>query len=46
MNWFGAILMAALITVIYAVYADVTMTHCEAKSFFGSIGFCTPLGRR
>jgi hypothetical protein len=43
MNWIGAIFASALITVVFAVYFDVTMTHCEAKSFFGSVGLCTPL---
>ena len=38
--------IAALITVIFAVYSDVTMTHCEAKSFFGTVGLCTPLGKQ
>jgi hypothetical protein len=45
MNWIGAIFIAALITVIFAGYSDV-MTHCEAKSFFGSVGLCTPLGKQ
>jgi hypothetical protein len=46
MNWIGTIFIAALITVIFAVYSDVTMTHFEAKSFFGSVGLCTPLGKQ
>jgi hypothetical protein len=32
MNWIGAIFASALITVVFAVYFDVTMTHCEAKA--------------
>jgi hypothetical protein len=31
MNWIGAIYLAALITVIFAGYSDVTMTHCEGQ---------------
>jgi hypothetical protein len=46
MNWIGAIFLAALIAVVFAIYSDVTMAHCEANSFFGEVGLCKPFGKK
>jgi hypothetical protein len=40
MNWIGGIFLAALITIAFAIYSDIAMTRCEAKSFSAVVGLC------
>jgi hypothetical protein len=40
-NWIGAIFLAALITIAFAIYSDIAMTRCEAKSFSAVVGLCS-----
>ncbi len=42
MNWIGALFLAALITIAFAICSDITMTRCEAKSFSTAVGLCSP----
>jgi hypothetical protein len=41
MNWIGGIFVAALITIAFATYSDVTMTRCAAKSVSAMVGLCS-----
>jgi hypothetical protein len=47
MNWIGAIFVAALIVIAFALYSDMTMTRCSAWSFGAMVGLCSvaPSGR-
>jgi hypothetical protein len=41
MNWIGAIFVAALVVIAFALYSDMTMTRCAAGSFAATVGLCT-----
>jgi hypothetical protein len=41
MNWIGALFLAALITIGFAFYSDITMTRCAAKSLIATVGLCS-----
>jgi hypothetical protein len=41
MNWLGGMFAAALITIAFAVYSDMTLTRCEAGSFAAIVGLCS-----
>ena len=41
MNWIGAIFAAALIAIGFALYSDMTMTRCVARSFAAAVGMCS-----
>jgi hypothetical protein len=43
MSWIGALFSAALMTIGVAIYSDVTITRCEAKSFSAAVGLCSPV---
>jgi hypothetical protein len=38
----GIIFFAALVSIAFAFYSDITMTHCKAGSFFQWLGWCLP----
>jgi hypothetical protein len=42
MNWIGALFLAALITIAFAIYSDLAITRCEARSFSAVVGLCSP----
>ena len=42
MNWIGAIFLAALITIAFAIYSDTAITRCVAGSFSAAVGLCSP----
>jgi len=42
MNWVGGIFLLALIAVVVAVGTDVHMTKCQPRSFYASVGLCSP----
>jgi len=42
MNWIGAIFLAALIAIAFAIYSDVAITRCVAGSFSAAVGLCSP----
>ena len=42
MNWIGALFLAALITIGFALYSDIAVTGCVAKSFTAAAGLCRP----
>ncbi len=42
MNWIGAIFLAALITIAFAIYSDVAISRCEVRSFSAVLGVCSP----
>ena len=41
MNWIGAIFIAALIVIAFALFSDMTMTRCVARSFAATVGLCS-----
>jgi hypothetical protein len=41
LNWIGGIFIAALITITFAFYSDIHMTHFARGSFFAIVGLCS-----
>jgi hypothetical protein len=39
-NWIGALFLAALIAIEFALYSDIAITACVAKSFTAAAGLC------
>lgn len=42
MNWVGGIFLLALTAVVVAVATDLRMTKCQPRSFYASVGLCSP----
>jgi hypothetical protein len=41
MNWIGAIFVAALVVIAFALYSDIAMTRCAAGSLAAIARLCT-----
>jgi hypothetical protein len=41
MKWLGGIFAAAVITIAFAFYSDMTLKRCEAMSFAALVGLCS-----
>ncbi len=42
MNWIGGFFLSALITIAFAIYSDIAVTRCEAKSCSTAVGLYSP----
>ena len=45
MNWIAGVFLAAVITISFAVYSDISMTKCAPGSFFAIIKMCDAKAR-